>query len=199
MRGRILGVALAGGVWWLTGCTADDEQPEPDPQAEPTTLASYDAEGLSVVRGPFCDRVSPTGIEHALGDAPETHDAWDNGDLVRLPDGSRDRIHEHGCSWTAEDGTRARAWVFVPPVTVRQARSLVEDASGPACSTTPQTDFGRVSLATSCAEDGVTEQTYRGLFSDAWLTCSLSVPDESSDLDQRTSAWCVSVLEAARA
>jgi hypothetical protein len=202
MRRRALGAALVAAVTCVAACTGSDETPPestPAPTPEPTTLASYDVTGVGVVRGPFCDRVSPTGIEHALGAAPEAHGAWENGDRVRLPDGSRDRVQEYGCSWTAADGTRASAWVFAPPVTPQRARSLVREATGTECSTHGGGDFGDPSVATTCTTDGTTVHAYRGLFGDAWLSCTLSVPGDVAEVEARTSAWCVAVLEAARA
>ncbi|QZY28419.1 hypothetical protein [Nocardioides coralli] len=216
MRRRGVGAALLAGVVGLTGCTAAEEPPAKTstPAPEPTTLASYDARGVTVVRGPFCDRVSPTALEHALGEMPEGHRSWENGDRLRLPDGTRDRVQEYGCSWTGPDGTRAAAWVFAPPVTPKRARTLVREATGPECSTTGGGDFGDPSVATTCTDAGVTQWAHRGLFGDAWLSCTLEpgsdTSDETSDetsgeaggessVEERASAWCVAVLEAARA
>jgi hypothetical protein len=204
-RGRLGAALVAGatgavGVIGLTACSGPAESPpEPAAAPKPTTLASYDTAGVGVVRGPFCDRVSPTGIEHALGDAPEEHRTWQNGDRVRLPDGTRDRVQEYGCSWTAGDGTRATAWVFAPPITPQRARSLVREATGGGCSTHGGGAFGRPSVATTCTADGATERAHRGLFGDAWLTCTLETTGDGAELGERTSAWCVAVLEAARA
>lgn len=184
----------------LTGCTgaAPSRSPvAPASSAEPTTLASYDAQGARAVRGRFCDRVSPTGIEHALGEAAEHRDSWENGDRVRLPDGTRDRIHEYGCSWTAPDGTRARAWVFAPPVSRARARSLAEETRGKRCRPVSGQPFGKPSAAVSCRVGGGERMVrFAGLFGDGWLTCELT--DRAVDV-AAASAWCVTVLEAARA
>ena len=212
MRGRtalvsslavtVLVVAAAVGLrTWPEPAPTPAPQPEAD--AEPTTLASYDAQGAVVVRGPFCDRVSPTGIEHALGDVPADSEAWDNGDRVRLPDGSRDRVHEYGCRWTAADGTRAAAWVFAPPVAARQARELRRARPGEGCTTLRGDDFGKATVRWRCRDgaesEGGTEERYAGLFGDGWLTCSLTrAGTPSPELALRTSEWCVSVLEASR-
>ena len=204
MRLRWRGLSLATIVICLTACTGGggrnggDPAPEPIPEAEPTTLESYDAEGLRLPRGPFCDRVSATGIEHALGDAPARSSSWTDGDRVQVPGVGRDRVHEFGCRWFASDGTRARAWMFVPPVSRREARSLLRQAAGPGCSTTRQIGFGKPSGAVRCTKGGTTEETYLGRFGDTWLTCVLSTPGEPVDLPERTSAWCVTVLDAAR-
>ena len=184
----------------LGGCSLVGGSPEREPDAEPTTLTSYDAREAAVVRGPFCDRLSPTGVEHALGAVPEGGEQWENGDRVRLPDGTRDRVHEFGCRWTGEDGSVATAYLFVPPVTPRQARSLARDSVGAGCSTFAPQGFGRPNVATRCVDDeATTELTYRGLFGDAWVVCSLQAPGDPASLPTRASAWCVEVLEAARA
>ena len=197
-------VTVVGVRTWPEPEPAPGPAPRPEAGTRPTTLASYDAQGAVVVRGAFCDRVSPTGIEHALGDVPARSEAWDNGDRVPLPDGSRDRVHEYGCRWTAADGTRAEAWVFAPPVAARQARELRRDRPGEGCRTFRGDDFGTASVAWRCRDGagsaGGVEERYAGLFGDGWLTCTLTgarVP--TAELDVRASEWCVSVLEAARA
>jgi hypothetical protein len=193
-------IGAAATALLLGGCSLVGESPEQGPEADPTTLTSYDAKEAEVVRGPFCDRVSPTGVEHALGAVPADGERWENGDRVRLPDGSRDRVHEFGCRWTGEDGAVATAYLFVPPVTPPEARSLARDATGAGCSTFAAQGFGRPNVATRCVdEDATTELTYRGLFGDAWLVCSLQTPGDPASLPTRASAWCVEVLEAARA
>ncbi len=198
VRGMAAATSLVAGL--VAGCSLPGGSPEPEPDTEPTTLPSYDAAQAQVVRGPFCDRISPTGVEHALGSAPEDSAHWDNGDRVPLPDGSLDRVHEFGCRWTGEDGTVATAYLFVPPVTERQARSLVRGRLPAGCASMASDGFGRPSLATRCVgDDATTELTYRGLFGDAWLVCSLRTPGDPANLPTRASAWCVDVLEAARA
>lgn len=186
-----------------TGCTVSTGSgpgPAPtQPETEPTPLASYDAEGVRVVRGPFCDRVSPTGIEHALGEVAETRERWSNGARMPLPDGSRDRVHEFGCRWTAPDGAEAAAWVFVPPVGRSRARELVAAAVGPGCVRLADSpDFGSPGVATRCERDGATEVLLAGRFGDAWLTCSLRPVAERTGVPEQVSEWCVQVLEAAR-
>ena len=198
-------VLLAALITALAGCTTG-EAPTPEPEADPdpTTLESYDTAGVNVVRGPFCDRVSPTGIEHALGDVPADSESWDDGDRERLPDGTRDRVHEYGCRWTAADATQASAWVFAPPVTPTQARALTRDVSrnafGATCRPVPDAAaFGAPGATASCSLDtGNTLIERAGLFGDAWLTCSVSAAGDPADLAARASEWCVQVVEAAR-
>jgi hypothetical protein len=194
----------AAAVVLLAGCTTGSPEPDPassgdTPVAEPTQLDDYDARAVAVERAPFCDRVSPTGIEHALDQAARSHRDWGNGDRFRLPDGTRTLAHEYGCEWVGGDGVTARAWVFVPPVTRGRAGRLVDDAVGGRCARTGSDQFGTPSVATRCRTDEGVERSWRGLFGDAWLVCTLTAPAASAPTDQRTSEWCVSVLDAARA
>ena len=188
----------------LTGCTPGATPPEPStpsttPDAPPTTLENYGTAGVAVSRSPFCDRVSPTGIEHALGATAASHRDYGNGDRIRLPDGTRTIAHEYGCEWSAEGGMTARAWVFVPPVSRGRAGRLVEEALSGRCSRTGAGQYGTPSVAVRCRTDEGIERSWRGLFGDAWLVCTLSGPRPADATEQRTSEWCVSALEAARA
>ena len=210
MRRRTGVAALAGAsavtvLAVLVGAvTQPDPTPDPRPgsapEAEPTARASYDTTGVGVVRGPFCDRVSPTGVEHALDDVPADSEQWDNGDRERLPDGSRDRVHEFGCRWTAADGTQASAWVFVPPVPRGQARALAAGVTADPCRPVPAAaEFGAPGATALCDLDtGNTRVQRAGLFGDAWLTCTLSAPGRPTDLTERANEWCVEVVLAAR-
>jgi hypothetical protein len=200
--GRWRAVAVAA-VLAVSGCTSGQQQsPAEPPQTPappaPSTLAAYDTDSLAVARAPFCDRVSPTGVEHAIGAVPESSDEYGNGDRFRLPDGSRSISHEYGCSWSAPDGTTARAWVFAPPVTRARAGGLVAEALTPRCVRTGTGDFGTPSVAVRCRAGDSVEISWRGLFGDAWLVCSLATDGPVADLPARTEAWCVSVLDAAR-
>jgi len=212
MRARCRRLAIALAVLTLAACSAGEPTPGPapgsapgsaqpsrTPAAQPTTLATYETDGVAVSRSPFCDRVSPTGIEHALGDAARSHRDYGNGDALRLPDGSRSIAHEYGCVWTGPGGVTARAWVFAPPVARDRAGDLVDGALTGPCQRAGAGDFGTPSVAARCpTEDGV-EHSWRGLFGDAWLVCSVSGRGPSGELEERASEWCVAVLEAARA
>jgi hypothetical protein len=197
--GTLLVVLLLTGCTGLGGGDAGAGPDEAPAATQPTSLASYDARGVTVVRGPFCQRVSPTGVEHALGEPPRRSRGWANGDRVRLPDGTRDRVQEFGCSWTGPGGAVARAWVFATPITRERARGLARDAGGPGCRARTGVGFGQVSVSTRCTERGRTTATYRGLFGDAWLTCELTADAPAEAVVQRTGEWCVAVLEATRA
>jgi len=202
MRRVAGGVALLAVL--LAGCTPGEAPPDPPspsdtPAAGPTPLASYDTTGVAVARSPFCDRVSPTGIEQALGSTVRSHRDYGNGDPVRLPDGTRTTAHEYGCEWTGDDGTVAQAWVFVPPVSRRRAGDLVDEALTGRCSRTGTGDFGTPSVAARCRTGDGLQRSWRGLFGDAWLVCTLTAPEPPGATAALTGEWCVSVLEAARA
>jgi hypothetical protein len=92
--------------------------------------------------------------------------------------------------------------VFAPPITVVQARNLAAAArTAPGCGVLPGAPaFGRPSTGAVCRADGTLEASYRGLFGDAWLACSLAVPAAGADpkeLADRAGRWCVTVAEAA--
>ena len=55
------------------------------------------------------------------------------------------------------------------------------------------------SAAVRCADDGAVVASYRGLFGDAWLSCSVEPAGPDDGLVERTGRWCVTVLQAASA
>lgn len=187
-------VLLAGA---LSSCS--DTPPEPAPTPKPTPLASYDGTVVQVDRVSFCRRIPEDAVRDAVG-AGVTTAHYGNGEP--LP-GTDDLAHEYGCVFTGDDRTVARSWVFVPPVTPRRARQLVADAAKmPRCSPTPAATFGKPAVGTVCRGSGSTTVTYRGLFGDAWLSCSVSAPgkgDTASDkaLVAKAGTWCVRVAETA--
>jgi hypothetical protein len=175
-----------------------------EPAATSTPLTSYDTSRVTILRTGFCDRVADEAVTSALGSEPEDAEAYGNGDRVRLASRVRDRAHEHGCSWTA-DGATAAAWVFAPPVTRATAGKLLRQARAErGCEPVPDAPaYGDPSAGLVCAMQGSVEVSFRGLFGDAWLVCSLTSDDVSAG-QSRTSAieragrWCVAVAEAAR-
>ncbi|MFT4286497.1 hypothetical protein [Nocardioides sp.] len=171
-------VAVGAGV-----VLRDPETPPPEPLATP--LSSVDTTVVTVPRAPFCELVPAAEVAAAVG-AGVTATSWDNGDP--LPD-SGDIAHEYGCSWAGESDT-AQAWVFAPPVTTDRAGNLVASATAadgcaPVAGAAP---FGSPTVALQCGDT----LSYRGLFGDAWLVCTLTTTDP--DLAGR---WCVGVLAAA--
>lgn len=204
----LLAAAVVMGVVVLGG---DDDAPD-EPAASPSTptstpLADYDTLAVAVAREPFCEAVEPGAVTEALGAEPTGVRTWADGEQVRLPGGGRDVAHEFGCRW-AVDGAVASAWVFAPPVTRPQATGLARTARAvEGCAPVPGArPYGLPTLAATCRVEGRrgaaagVEVSYRGLFGDAWLTCTLEVPGASPDeaLADRAGRFCVAVLEAAR-
>ena len=186
---------VAAGVFFAT----PHEAPPPATRPLATELTTLDTTTLALARQPFCDRVAGADVKTALGQAPESADTWDNGSPVRLPDGSSDVAHEHGCRWTAESGASAAAWVFAPPVTEQTAARLVQSATRTAGCTplAGAAAYGAPSVALSCPAGtaGLTTVSYRGLFGDAWLVCELTTAQPDAD---RAGRWCAGVALAAR-
>jgi hypothetical protein len=182
---------------------ADDEKPDRTAAAgyESTPLAAYATDDLAVTRAAFCAAVPEEALVEAVGTEPASATAYGNGDRARLGKGLRDVAHEYGCAWTAP-GAAARAWVFAPPITARAARGLARAVRAePTCEPVPDAPaYGRPSAAAVCDAGGRREVSFRGLFGDAWLTCTLSVSARvpRPDLVDRAGRWCVAVAEAAR-
>lgn len=195
LRPRLVAVVLLAVA--ASGCSGD----EPEPEAEPTStpLAALDTGAITVTRGEFCSQVPSTAVEDALGGPSASDAGYDNGETAELAAGVTDVAHEYGCGWSAADGTTARAWVFAPPVTAGQANRLQAAAThAEGCTPLPDAPrFGARSAALRCAGDPGVVASYRGLFGDAWLSCSLGVPAESADLVERAERWCATVVQAA--
>ena len=179
----------------LTACTGGDEEPTADPTpttTEPTPLADFATDSLTVARESFCARVAPASVEDALGGAPDRTDEWVNGDRAAVG-GVTDVVHEYGCRWRTSDGTAVSGWVFAPPVTRAQAAAL-RRAAAQADGCRPVAGapaYGSPSVAVRC-DDGTT--SFHGLFGDAWLSCSAPTDDLAV-----AGRWCVSVAQAATA
>lgn len=194
---------LAGVLVAAVGCTSDD--PAPAPTVEATPIRDFEGTALELDPAPFCDRIGATAVEAAVGpDATARH--WSSGDPVRMAPGVRDVAHENGCQWTGTTGDRARdvarAWAFVPPVTVRQAGSLVREArKAQGCTPVTAHAFGRPATGTVCTSKGARVASYQGLFGDVWLTCTVTdrgrQPQGRTMLLQRAGDWCVAVAGAA--
>lgn len=183
---------------------ATDDEPHVAAQRRPaevrsTPLEDIDTSTLVVRRAAFCDGVPSEAVAAALDAEPDDKEtAYGNGERAHLDGRVKDVAHEFGCSWTARAG-RARAWVFAPPVTKGLARGLVDEASSPdGCETlTDAPRFGRPTAALACADSGALAVSYRGLFGDAWLSCSVSGHGARDDLIDRAGRWCVAVAQAA--
>lgn len=163
-------------------------------------LAKLETRGLAVLRAPFCAGVADEAVEAALGAEPAVTEAWENGETAALTPRLTDVAHEHGCAWSA-GRTTARGWVFAPPVTSGRARQLARSAAG-STGCEPLADaaaFGSPDVALVCERGGLREASYRGLFGEAWLVCTLTAPAaaDPTELLDRTSRWCASVVTAA--
>ncbi len=194
-------VATAAVVLGLV-LTRDEDEPKDEPVAYTSTpLSAYETAGVALVRDAFCDAVPEEAAVEALDEVPESAVAYGNGERARISDQLRDVAHEFGCTWLA-GGATARAWVFAPPVTPRSARELAREIRAePGCEPVADApDFGKPSAALVCDLGQRTEVSYRGLFGDAWLTCTLSAAPgvPLPDLTDRAGRWCVAVVGAAR-
>ncbi len=184
----------------------DDEsdQPAAPPAAAPTVpsipLTDYDTSTVAIERAAFCDAVPPEAVERALGAAPSEETTYDDGQPARLTRGVRDVAHEYGCEWSS-GATTVRAWLFAPPVTSREAGALV-DAAGrtDGCRAAPGAqEYGSPSVGLVCEAEPGLEASYRGLFGDAWLACSVAGVMERDAAADRAGRWCVAVAQAASA
>ena len=179
----------------------DDDEPTPATESFTTTpLATYDATGVLVTRGAFCDAIDDRQVSAALDGDPADSSSWDNGDTIDIGNGVEDVAHEFGCRYTAEDGTIAQAWVFAPPVDAAGAQRLVKVAGkATGCETGSGPAFGAPTLTLTCTtKDGVVRASYRGLFGDAWLVCEVVRPAGADwDVVDRAGRWCVGALQAA--
>ncbi|MCR1782187.1 hypothetical protein KVF89_06555 [Nocardioides carbamazepini] len=179
-----------------------DETLSRDPAAyQGTPLADFDTAKAVVQRVPFCDLVPEPAVTEALGQeatlAPygngERSDAFPGGDVA----------HEYGCRFSPADTAataEARGWVFAPPVTPEAAQRMVETPVAKTCTALPAAPaYGAPSAGTLCPGDGVQTVSFRGLFGDAWLACSLTLPADvpQDDVVDRAGRWCVAVAQAA--
>jgi hypothetical protein len=192
-----LAALLAAVVLAVTACSGGDApEADPSPTAEPTPLADFATDTITVARESFCARLAPAAVEDALGAEPARADAWVNGDRARVG-GVTDVVHEYGCRWRAADGTTVSGWVFAPPVSPGHA-AVLRRAAARAEGCRPVADapaYGSPSVAVRCA-DGTT--SFHGLFGDAWLSCSVTA-DADPEALARAGRWCVTVAQAATA
>lgn len=197
----VLTVAVVGGVLAVRGGEDDDggsARPEPPATSPPPpSLAEVDTASLVVARAGFCEAVPPEAVTDALGGEATRADAYGNGERAALADGVQDVAHEFGCVWSSAAGS-ARAWVFAPPVSATDAVALRRAATredgcraiGGAAA------FGEPGVALVCRADGGPVASYRGLFGDAWLACSVRGADRA-DAEARADRWCAAVAVAA--
>ncbi|UAL29094.1 hypothetical protein K8W59_15015 [Nocardioides rotundus] len=200
MRARLI---LATTIVCLvaSGCTADgggSSEPSSSAPASPTGLDRLPTDELVVARGAFCDRLADAAPGRAVGGEVEDEEAYEPGDTAVLAPGVRDVAHEWSCSYTSGE-TVARAWLFTPPVTPEQARRLARSAVTEQCREVPGAEYGDPSVKVVCRNKQAVSVSWRGLFGDAWLSCSLRAPADTDldELTRRASVWCADVASAA--
>ena len=174
--------------------TSPATSPAPPPEV---ALDDLDTLTTAVRREAFCDAVPADAVEAALGSAPTGSTSYVDGQAAEVTGQVRDIAHEYACGWTASRAT-ARAWVFAPPVTRRVATDLVRTVQrDERCEATAGAPaFGRPSLALVCRTPTGRQASFRGLFGDAWLTCTVSGRLERAEAVERADRWCAAVLEA---
>ncbi|HET7349425.1 MAG TPA: hypothetical protein VFJ28_00660 [Marmoricola sp.] len=199
-RRRRAAVVLVGLLTFVLGAGCSDEEERAAPEPEPTPIDRLNTAAMQIPRIQFCPRIDPGAIADALGGEPDDDRSWGNGDEAPvLPGGRSDVVQELGCEWTTEDGVSARAWVFARPVTARLASRVVRDAAGQErCRTAGNAGFGDPSYRQVCRVGDTQRARRAGLFGQTWLTCELTVPASTParEVDQRTDAWCVEVVNA---
>lgn len=186
----------------LAGCSGQESSA---PEPEPTPLASLNAAAMEIPRIEFCPLVGDTAVEDALGSAPDSDTSYGNGDEVALPrtsgSGTREVVHEIGCTWSTDAGAAARAWLFARPVDAKFARSAIRSMRGVSgCKVGGGPAYGDPTVTQTCRPPtGSLRVRHAGLFGQTWLTCEVSGPPGDRDLPalrERTDQWCVDVVNA---
>lgn len=210
------GTARGAAAWLLTGtlavaalagCSGAEEDPPPAPPSPEvgTPLGDLDTRRTPVARAPFCDALDEAAVVRALDGEVRTQTAYAPGDRVRLTSEVRDVAHEFGCVFKGAAKAEARAWLFTPPVTRKQAKELVADAPRRGCAAVEDAPgFGRPTVAVRCRDDGprsgagsVATVQLSGLFGDAWLSCSVRARGVDREvLTDRAGRWCAAVVAA---
>jgi hypothetical protein len=183
-------------VLLLSGCA---EEKEAAPPPDPTPIANLNTVAMDVPLIEFCGLVSDSAVSDALDGEPASDASYGNGDEEVLPDVGTEVVHEIGCSWTGDDGTAARAWVFARPVSPTFAETVVDAGrTTPGCRTVAGPRFGTPSATQLCRfPEGEHRMRHAGLFGQTWLTCELTAKGvEIPALRTRTDAWCVEVANA---
>ncbi|GAB2975860.1 hypothetical protein [Nocardioides montaniterrae] len=180
-----IGVAMTG-----------QDGPTPPPAYAGTPLRDFDTTTVAITRGEFCHRIPGAAVTAALGAAATSAHDYADGDRVTVAPGVKDVAHEYGCD-LRKGKAEARAWVFAPPVTRARAAQLAEAHARGCVVQKGAPAFGTPSVARLCAHGHTA--TYAGLFGDAWLSCSLTVPTgpQGAALLDRAGQWCVAVAKAA--
>ncbi len=179
--------------------------PPPPPSYQSTPLTDFDTTVVALSRAPFCQRVPDEALTEALGGQAGRRTSYRDGQSAELAPGVEDVAHEYGCRVESNgtDGGELRAWLFAPPVSRSRAADLVDEMADRRGCTRPATApaYGAPSLALVCPDGDRRRASFRGLFGDAWLACSLAAPATvpEPELLDRAGRWCVAVAEAAAA
>ena len=199
----LTGLPVAAGVLVLDEDTPARTTPDP-PSYSSTPLAGYDTSVVTLSRAPFCNQVPEEAFTEALhGDVGWTVTAYRNGQAAEMAPGLEDVAHEYGCRVEGAGvvSGEVRAWLFAPPVTRSRAADLIDDAVDRGSCTRPAQApaYGAPSLALICPAGDRRWASFRGLFGDAWLSCSLAAPATVADQEllDRAGRWCVAVAQAA--
>ena len=198
MRGlALISVLLLAGSL-VAGCA---DEPEAAPKASPTPISRLNTSAMDIPRIDFCPLVPESAVSKALGGEPDDEATYGNGDEATIPGVGADVVHEIGCSWSRDDGTAARAWVFARPVDAGFARKLVASGRQQAgCRTVAGPSYGDPSATQVCRlPQGEARVRHSGLFGQTWLTCQLSSKATDAgpgELRDRTDRWCVEVATA---
>jgi hypothetical protein len=181
------------------GCS-DDDGPERQVEVNPTPIDRFVSDAVEVARASFCSRIADEAVSAAVGEVSSTRH-YGNGERARVSGTVRDVAHEYNCTFVGSSGDVARAWVFVPRVTRAQARALISGVRRQAgCRLVDGHAFGSPGTGSICVRGSRTEAAYRGLFVDAWLSCSVTDAgrEKLSEKALLTKAgdWCVQAASA---
>jgi hypothetical protein len=182
------------------GCSGDDE-PERKVEVNPTPIDTFVSDAVQVSRASFCSRIAAEAVTAAIGEVASTRH-YGNGERARVTGRVRDVAHEYNCTFVGTSGDVARAWIFVPRVTRAQARALVRDVRrSRGCRLLDGHSFGSPGTGSICTHGGRREAAYRGLFVDAWLTCSVTDGGREKLSEKalltKVGNWCVQAATAA--
>jgi hypothetical protein len=181
----------------VTGCSSEEGKAAPEPA--PTPIASLNTVEMELPRIEFCQLVPDSAVEKALSGKPDATSSYGNGEQADVAGLGEDVVHELGCSWSGDDGTTARAWVFARPVDPAFARSVIASgARTEGCRTIPGPPYGKPAASQACRlPDGTQRLRHAGLFGQTWLTCELATnAGEQAELRDRADAWCSEVANA---
>ena len=165
----------------------------------PTPLASLNTTAMQIPRIEFCKLVPAAAVHQALVTKPDSDSSYGNGDEVDLPGVGKQVVHEIGCSWSTDDGSTARAWVFARPVDAAFGKTVIAASKKTdGCRAAPGPSYGEPSVTQICRPSGGGARVrHAGLFGETWLTCEVSDPaNEVADVRERADQWCSEVATA---